>query len=120
MTKPTDDGRISRRGFVRLGLTGLAAIPVASVLSARTAAAGDMPKLDEADPAAAALGYKHDATQVDTAKFPKRAGEEGAKQLCSNCALYQAGAEDGWGGCGIFPGKLVAGDGWCNAWAPKG
>ncbi|MDZ7787112.1 MAG: high-potential iron-sulfur protein [Halofilum sp. (in: g-proteobacteria)] len=24
-----------------------------------------------------------------------------------------------WGGCNIFPGKVVARDGWCNAWAKQ-
>jgi hypothetical protein len=24
-----------------------------------------------------------------------------------------------WAGCSIFPGKAVAGRGWCSAWSPK-
>jgi len=72
-------------------------------------------KLSEDDPTAIALGYKHDANAVDTARFPKRAGVEGSKQLCSNCKLY-VDQGDGWGTCSIFQGKLVAGPGWCNAW----
>ena len=58
----------------------------------------------------------HDATQVDVAKYPRRAGEAGSKQFCDNCKLYQAGSEEGWGGCAIFPGKEVNAKGWCNAW----
>lgn len=72
-------------------------------------------KLDEKDPQAIALGYVHDATRVDTKKFPKFA----AGQLCNNCALYQGKASDAWGGCPLFPGKQVAGKGWCSAWAKK-
>ena len=50
----------------------------------------DMPiaPLDENDPQAAALGYKHDASQVDTDQFPVRATDSGAKQYCHNCQLY--------------------------------
>ncbi|MGA1273968.1 MAG: high-potential iron-sulfur protein, partial [Burkholderiaceae bacterium] len=39
-------------------------------------------------------------------------------QVCSNCALYQGGSAKA-GGCAIFPGKQVAGSGWCSAWAKK-
>ena len=60
---------------------------------------------------------QYDATTVDTAKFPKRAGDAGATQFCDNCQLYQGGDE--WGPCSIFPGKAVAAKGWCNAWVPK-
>ncbi len=75
-------------------------------------------KVTEDDPTAVALGYLHDASAVDTAKWAKRAGPEGAKQFCNNCALYQGGAEE-WGACSIFQGRLVAGAGWCNAWIAK-
>jgi len=72
-------------------------------------------KLDEKDAQAIALGYVHDATKADTKKFPKFA----AGQLCNNCALFQGKASDAWGGCPLFPGKQVAGKGWCSAWAKK-
>ena len=74
-----------------------------------------LPRLSEDDPAASALGYRHDASQVDTAAYPRKTAE----MACSNCALWQGGDAD-WGGCSIFPGKQVAAAGWCNAWAPKG
>jgi hypothetical protein len=82
----------------------------------RIASAAD--KVTEDDPTAVALGYKHDASTVDTATWSKRAGPEGAKQFCNNCALYQDGG-DGWGACSIFQGRLVSGEGWCNAWVAK-
>lgn len=77
--------------------------------------AGDMPRLEESDPQAQSLSYVHDASSVDASKFPRY--EDG--QVCSNCALYldQDGAE--WGGCSIFPGKLVNANGWCSVYAPK-
>ena len=75
-----------------------------------------LPKLALEDPIALALGYQEDANLVDTAKFPKRASPEGRTQFCDNCVLYAA-QEAGFGTCTAIPGKLVAGKGWCNAWA---
>ena len=100
--------RITRRDM--LAATG--AIIATSALP-RLALGAD--KVTEDDPTAVALGYKHDAAAVDTAKFAKRAGEAGAKQFCDNCALY-VDQGDGWGTCSIFQGRLVAAKGWCNAW----
>ena len=109
--------RVSRRLFISIAAGAAATLPLASLMSALPAHAGDMPKLAEDDPQASALGYKHDASAVDTGKFPKRAGDAGATQFCHNCQLFQGGDE--WGPCSIFPGKAVAADGWCNAWVPK-
>jgi hypothetical protein len=72
--------------------------------------------VDEKDPQAMALGYVADASKTDAKKFPKYA----AGQLCSNCVLYQGKASDPSAGCPLFPGKQVAGNGWCSAWAKKG
>ena len=102
----------SRRRFIKQ--TGT----IALVSVAAPAAWAAQPKLAEDDPIAIALGYKEDASQVDTQKYPKRAGESGATQFCNNCALYAEQA-DGFGTCTAIPGKLVAGLGWCNAWVPK-
>lgn len=68
----------------------------------------------ETDPQAASLGYKADTAQVDQKKFPKHTAE----QKCSNCQLYQSKSPTA-GSCAIFPGKLVAGPGWCNAYQKK-
>ena len=40
-------------------------------------------------------------------------------QKCNNCQLFQAKATDPWGGCPLFAGKKVAGEGWCSAWVKK-
>lgn len=72
------------------------------------------PLVTEADPQAAALGYKADTTGVDKAKYPKHTPE----QYCGNCALYQGGTA-AQGGCLLFAGKDVANHGWCSAWAKK-
>ena len=71
--------------------------------------------LDEKDPQATALGYVAEAGKADVKKFPKYA----AGQTCANCALYQGKASDAAAACPLFAGKLVAGKGWCSAWAKK-
>ncbi|HZX21989.1 MAG TPA: high-potential iron-sulfur protein [Woeseiaceae bacterium] len=80
------------------------------------AAGGDgRPKLSVDDPQAKALGYVHDATNVDQSKYARY--QPG--QACSNCQLFQAQGDEEWAGCSIFPGKLVNAAGWCSAYAPK-
>ena len=102
----------SRRNFFNTSVTLLATALIPSI----SISAGQ-PELQESDPIAVALGYKKNASTVDTIKYPKRAGAAGATQFCNNCALYSAG-EDGLGGCTAIPGKQVAGLGWCNAGIP--
>jgi hypothetical protein len=113
----TDSSRpvTARRHFLKLASGAVVAIPLAG----RLAHAEEAAKVTEDDPTAVALGYKHDAASVDTAAYPKRAGEEGAKQFCSNCALY-AGGEAEWGACPIFANKHVNRNGWCNSWVAAG
>jgi hypothetical protein len=77
------------------------ALAATAVLAASQARAQAM--VDPADPQAKALQYTAESTM--------------AGKQCSNCALYQGGADAG--GCGIFPGKKVAAKGWCSAWAKK-
>lgn len=77
----------------------------------------DMPKLEESDAMAQALGYKHDASDVNLEQFPSRGS--GANEFCHNCVHYQAPPEQQWAPCTIFPGKLVNTDGWCSAWAAR-
>jgi hypothetical protein len=99
---------ITRRDVLALGGAIIATSAVPHIAQA-------VDRVSESDPTAIALGYKHDASAVDTTKWGKRAGEAGARQFCDNCALYGAQGE-GWGTCSIFQGRLVAGKGWCNAW----
>ncbi len=108
--------KMDRRGFLKMGVTAggsvlaLSAIPIH--LSAQDMVA-------ESEPLAQAMGYVADASKVDTTKFPKRAGEAGAKQFCHNCALYAGEADSESAPCSIFQNRLVAGAGWCNAWVAK-
>ncbi len=101
----------SRRDFLKSA--GGAAAIAAIGFRADAAAAADLPKLDEADATAVALKYTHDAASVDAAVRPQK------DRFCNNCALYAGGEDDEWAGCSIFPGKAVAGRGWCSVWAPK-
>ena len=116
MTKP--DCRYSRRRFLTTSAKGAANIPLVSMLGTGQVWAADLPRLAENDPVAMALGYVEDANATDTTKFPKRASEEGKTQFCDNCLQYVV-TEEGWGTCAIFPGKLVAGPGWCNVWVAQ-
>lgn len=126
---------LHRREFIFQAFLAGAAIPVAGALIAgctkkedapaptgeapQAAAGGAEPrKLSESDPVATALGYKNDASQVDVAKYPKRAGTEGQKQFCHNCAQFTGGDAE-WGKCNIFPQGLVSHNGWCNSWVQK-
>ena len=106
------DENLTRRKFLQ---NIAVAVPVGSAILHGTAAAEDLPKLDEADPTAKALVYVHDATSVD-ASNPLAARYE-AGQTCANCSQIQGDAGAAWRPCGIFPGKLVANDGWCSVWA---
>lgn len=89
---------IKRRTFVSAAVL----IPLHSLLSTRAIADEN---LSEEDPMAMALGYKMTS--------------EVAEQKCSNCQLYQGQDGDQVGACAIFPGKLVAADGWCKSWVVK-
>lgn len=100
----------SRRTFL-VSSIGLAS----SLALSHKVLAADAAKLDESDPIAVSLGYKHDATLVDKAKQAKYvAGED-----CSNCQLYQGKAGEPWGPCPIFGGKQVNAKGWCSAYTKK-
>lgn len=93
----------TRRIFILQATTATLAVPA----FAQTA------PLDEANETAIALGYKHDTTKVDPAKWPKHQ----ASQHCANCQFWQAKPTDAWSGCAMFGRKaLVAKNGWCNAW----
>lgn len=115
----------ARRNFLKQFAMMIAAIPVTSlILSACTKSGEDTPPngqkaLSESDPVAQALGYKQDASQVDTTKFPKKAGPAGIPQHCQTCAQFTA-VNSSWGKCNIFTQGLVKSTGWCNSWVAKG
>ena len=92
-----------------------APMPPAEPAAAPAAPSATGPMLDEADPAAVALGYVADVARVDKVKYPNFV--EGSN--CANCALYQAAADSEAGPCSLFPGKQVAAKGWCASYVRK-
>lgn len=72
-------------------------------------AASELPRLDQADPTAKALGYVHDASALGADI------RVDATRVCSTCRFYPR-AEQAWGTCALFPGKVVSAQGWCKAW----
>jgi High potential iron-sulfur protein len=102
----------TRRRFIQLSVFGAVS---ATGLGFNRLAQAQGVRIEESDPAAIGLGYKHDAAKVDKAKNPRFA----AGQLCSNCSLYQGKPTDSMGACAALPGKLVAAKGWCSVWSKK-
>ena len=119
---------INRRKFLKvLGLSALAAPVASSLVQPNKVYAMEVPEveIDEASAKAKQFGYSAKAEAVDTTKYPKRAGEEGKTQFCSNCQLLVkdgvklAGKEESYGACSLFPEGVVAEQGWCNMWVKK-
>lgn len=105
--------KTQRRDFLKIGSLAVASIAIAA-RAGRPAQAAE-PHVDEKDATAQSLGYKHEATKVDKAKFAKyKAGE-----ACANCQLYQGKPGGAWGPCPIFSGKEVSAKGWCSAYVKK-
>ena len=95
---------LNRRQF--LGSTAaVIALSPAMLVSGRSVVAADSARLDPSDPQAKALSYVHESPKADS--------------NCVNCQLYTGAADAAWGPCAIFPGKQVAGAGWCSAWVKK-
>ena len=75
--------------------------------------AGATPKrVEETEPKAASLGYRHDTTKVDKAKFPKHSPSE----KCSNCMAWLGKPADAWAECDLMADRLVASGGWCSSY----
>ena len=99
----------SRRDFLGVAVAG-------SLLLGRSANAAEGAHLDEADPTAAALGYRMDTTQVDATRYPQHK----PTQICADCRYFQAKGSSEWAPCSIFAGKgAVHAKGWCAAFAAR-
>lgn len=98
----------NRRRFLKVaaGAAGMASLRPVFAQAAR---------LEETDPQAVALGYRHDATKVDAKKYPTWSLE----RACGKCQLFQGQTTDAWGPCAAVGGKLVNAKGWCVAWVKK-
>jgi hypothetical protein len=100
---------IRRRRWLRLASAALAA-------SAAGAALGQTPKrVDESDPQAQALGYRHDAAKADRAKFANY--QPG--RFCEDCNFSKGKAGDAWRPCDLFGAREVNAKGWCTGWLKK-
>ncbi len=100
----------SRRKFLKLGATSIVAAPFANIVVNGVAQASDLPQLEESDPVAMGLKYKHDATESERTDDTA---------TCANCQLYTDADAAEWGPCAIFAGKSVAAAGWCASWAQR-
>jgi High potential iron-sulfur protein len=108
------DSRFDRRTLLKSALVGLAALPAAGLVR-DAAAQGSAPHLDEKDSLAVSMGYVHDYKKLDPNKVPQF--KPGSK--CSNCVQLTGKEGDAWRPCNLFPGKLVAAEGWCKVWVLK-
>ncbi len=104
-------GTVDRRSLLK---SVAAAVGAAAILRGGKTRAADLPHLDVKDPAAVALGYVENATQVDTKKYTTYV--PGSR--CDNCLLLQ-GASGSYRPCNLFPGKLVSAEGWCSGWTAE-
>jgi hypothetical protein len=120
----------ARREFIKAaGLGAALALPAATALTGRLFGASAQAQAPvvaakETDPMAIALGYKEDATKVDTKKYPKRAGPDGPTQFCRSCALYTVAKGTDpktvpTAPCAVLGNKAVKGGGWCNSWTKR-
>ena len=101
--------KTNRRTFVIDCSIGFAGLAAAGLTNAQ-------PALLESHSQAKTLGYRDAASKVVGADFPKYA----AGQKCAGCQMFRAPqAAATTGPCAIFPGKLVAAEGWCDAFVQK-
>lgn len=99
---------ITRRKLLSVMGTGAALIPVSALIASlpsRARADEALPMVDPSSAQAQALEY----VAVSTTDG----------QTCSNCILYQGDVTTEAAQCPLFSGSMVAGPGWCNAWAAK-
>ena len=100
-----------REAVERIGLVA----GVFAALPWRRSRSAEPKRLDVKDPAAIALGYFEDVAQVDAKKYP----EFVPGSNCENCLQLQGSPGNNYRPCGLFPGKLVAVNGWCKGWTPE-
>jgi hypothetical protein len=105
---------LARRSFLKLVLTGGAAVPVCAGLSRVVRADEPIPLLKESDFSAQTIAYVEDATKVDAKAYP--AFKPG--QTCANCSQYVADKGASKGACALVLGQYVLARGWCKAWEP--
>lgn len=92
-------------------------VPIAAGLgSTPIQAQSTLKKVEETEPKATAIGYKHDSARVDKARYPKH--EPGHQ--CNNClAFAPEKPTDEWGECDLMSDRLVHRNGWCSSYKKK-
>lgn len=97
----------TRRVFIAVG--------AAPVYLMAGAAQANLKKAEENEPKALAVGYRHDTSKVDRARYPKHQ----PSQNCANCLAYApAKPTDEWGECDLMSDRLVHRNGWCSSYKP--
>lgn len=99
----------NRRVFMMQVVAGGTAMATATIVSAAPK------RVEESEPKALSLGYKHDTAQVDKAKFPKHT----ADQKCNNCIAWLGKATDPQAECDLITDRLVSNGGWCSSYVKK-
>lgn len=92
----------------------LIAAPAIALGLAAARNASAQARVPESDPTAQALGYKEDASKVDTAKYKNFV--KGSS--CANCNFYKS-VSASEGTCMALGNRLVSVKGWCSAWVKK-
>ena len=70
-------------------------------------------KVEETEPKATAIGYRHDSTKVDKARYPKHE----ISQKCQNCLAWAPDKPaDEWGECDLMSDRMVNRNGWCSSY----
>lgn len=91
--------------------------PIAAGLgSAQAQAQSAVKKVEETEPKATAIGYKHDSAKVDKARYAKH----DVAQRCHSCLAFAPDKPtDEWGECDLMSDRLVHRNGWCSSYKKK-
>jgi len=92
-------------------------VPLAAGMGSPQAfAQSTLKKVEETEPKATAIGYKHDSARVDKARYAKH----DVAQRCHNCLAFAPDKPtDEWGECDLMSDRLVHRNGWCSSYKKK-
>lgn len=109
------DTIVRRRALLKSLAIAAGTAALLPVRRPRAAEPAHLAHLDVKDPAAKAVGYVENASQVDIKKYPSYV----KGSTCENCSLLQGAAGAAYRPCELFPGKVVSARGWCSGWAAE-
>jgi hypothetical protein len=73
-------------------------------------------RVEEGEAKATAIGYRHDSTKVDKARYPKH----DPTQKCQNCLAWAPEKPaDEWGECDLMSDRMVNRNGWCSSYKKR-